>query len=307
VELDRTLLAEHASHTLDGVTERAFVFEVEGERCFGLLYVPADDGVRTDLGWVVCHSYGLEVLNLRRTERALARRLASLGQPVLAFHRRGYGDSSGSLSDATLEWHLQDTRAAAERLAAEAGTTRLGLIGGKFGGLIAGLAARDGAAERLILMNPALTGESYFRRMIKEMALVQLSIRDDTTRRSTEDMLAELDRTGMVDVLGFPVHRGLYDPLKGEDLSVDAGAFRGEALLFEVSKRSGVGKDTQALAERLRANGARVRVESVREPPGTSFGGVAYVSTGDPMTREDVQAPIVEGIADAAADWVRAT
>jgi len=307
VELDRTLLAEHASHTLDGVTERAFVFEVEGERCFGLLYRPQDDAVRSDLGWVVCHSYGLEVLNLRRSERGLARRLASLGHPVLAFHRRGYGDSSGALADSTLEWHLRDTRAAAERLAAETGTTRLGLIGGKFGGLIAGLAARDGSAERLILMNPPLTGASYFRRMIKEMALVQLSIRDEASRRSTEDMLAELERDGMVDVLGFPIYRGLYEPIKGEDLSADAGAFSGHALLFQISKRSGVGKETQAVADRLQANGATVRVEALREPPGTTFGGVAYVSTGDPMTREDVQATVVDGIADAAAGWMRET
>jgi hypothetical protein len=139
------------------------------------------------------------------------------------------------------------------------------------------------------------------------MALVQLSIRDETSLRSTEDMLAELERDGMVDVLGFPIYRGLYEPIKGEDLSADAGAFSGHALLFQISKRSGVGKETQAVADRLQANGATVRVEALREPPGTTFGGVAYVSTGDPMTREDVQATVVDGIADAAAGWMRET
>jgi pimeloyl-ACP methyl ester carboxylesterase len=303
VELDRTLLAEHASHTLDEVTERAFTFEVDGERCFGLLYSPAARP-SSDLGFVVCHSYGLEVLNLRRIERAAARALAGLGHPVLAFHRRGYGDSTGRLEDASLEWHLRDTRVAAETLAREAGTTRLGYLGGKFGGLIAGLAARDGSAERLILMNPALTGEGYFRKMIKEMALVQLSIRDETKRASTDEMLAELASAGMVDVLGFPIHRALYEPVRGEDLAADMGSFTGSALLFQVSKRSGIGKDTQALGDRLRANGAAVRVEALKEPAGTTFGGVSYVSTGDPMTREDVMAPVLEGIVRATEDWM---
>ncbi|MEX2459644.1 MAG: alpha/beta fold hydrolase [Actinomycetota bacterium] len=305
MELDRTLLAEHASHTLDGVTERALTFEVDGESCFGLLYTPADRPAG-DLGFVVCHSYALEVLNLRRIERAVARALARLGHPVLAFHRRGYGDSTGLLDDASLEWHLRDTRVAAETLARETGTTRLGYVGGKFGGLIASLAARDGSAERLILMNPALTGEGYFRRMMKEMALVQLSIRDETPRKTTEDMLAELESTGMVDVLGFPIHRALYAPIKDEDLAADMGSFSGEALLFQVSKRSGTGKDTQALADRLQADGATVRVEALREPAGTTFGGVAYVSTGDPMTREDVMAPVLEGIVTVTEDWIGA-
>jgi pimeloyl-ACP methyl ester carboxylesterase len=306
VELDLALLNEHASHTRDGVTERAFTFDVGGDRCFGLLSLP--ERPVKDLGFVVCHSYALELLTLRRTERGLARTLAGLGHPVLAFHRRGCGDSTGSLADQDLDAHLEDTRRAAEVLSAETGTSRLGLIGAKFGALIAALAAGDAGSrvERLILMNAPLTGAAYFRKMIKEMHLVQLSIRDEKPRRTTEEMLEDLATSGMVDVLGFPVYRTLYGSLGDHDLSKDLAGFTGDALLLQVSKRSGIGKDIQALADRLQAGGATVRVEALREPAGTTFGGVAYVSTGDPMTREDVQADLVAGISKAAADWMAA-
>jgi pimeloyl-ACP methyl ester carboxylesterase len=305
VELDLALLAGHASHTRDGVTERAFTFPVGGDECFGMLYLP-ETGERTDLGFVVCHSYALELLTLRRTERALARTLASLGHPVLSFHRRGCGDSTGALADQDLDSHLEDVRTAAAELASQAGTTRLGLIGAKFGGLIAALAANGGPAERLFLMNPPMSGAAYFRKMIKEMHLVQLSIRDDTPKRTTDEMLGDLASAGMVDVLGFPVYRKLYDSLDGLDLSRDLTGFGGHAMVAQVSKRSGIGKDTQALADRLQAAGATVRIEALREPAGTTFGGVAYVSTGDPMTREDVQAGLVRDLSNLTADWMRA-
>ena len=37
------------------------------------------------------HSFGLEVLTLRRAERGVSRALAAAGHPVLFVHRRGFG------------------------------------------------------------------------------------------------------------------------------------------------------------------------------------------------------------------------
>src|SRR5919106_4775918 len=128
--VDRDLLRRHTSFDDDGIEEQAFHLDVEGGRCFALMYRPPEP---SDTGFVVCHSYGLEFLTLRRTERAVARALAGLGHPVVAVHCRGFGDSSGSLADTTLDSIHTDLRVAADYLSELTGTQRIGLIGAKFG------------------------------------------------------------------------------------------------------------------------------------------------------------------------------
>lgn len=303
MRLDRTFLAEHASHVSDGVEERAFFMEIGRDRCFALLYLPPEP---RSLGFLACHSYGLELLTLRRAERAIGLTLARLGYPVLSFHRRAYGDSTGSLADATLDSQLEDVRAAAECLSAEAGTSQLGLFGARFGGLIAGVAASEGGVERLLLVNPALTGRDYIRQMIREMHMVQIAIQGGESRRSMDEIMRSLQDEGIVDVLGYPIYRGLFDDLSAVDLTADVGEFSGRALAIQVSKGTTVQRDLTSFAERVQAGGGGCRIELVREPAGARFGGAAYVSTGDPTTRVDVQAPILEGISSLTQEWMQA-
>jgi pimeloyl-ACP methyl ester carboxylesterase len=300
-ELDLAFLEQHASITSGEIEERVFLMDVEGGSCFALLTRPA---VPKDLGFVVCHSYGLELLTLRRTERAVARALAGMGYPVLSFHRRGYGDSTGSLEDATLEWHLDDVHAAAARLSAETGTSKLGLIGARFGGLIAGLVARDGGVERLLLMNPSLRGTAYFKEAIREMHMVHVAIKEGGSRRSMSDLIQGLNDDGMIDVLGHPIYRHLHQALEGIDLSSDMGSFGGDALVFQVSKGSTVQRELEALAALIRVRGGSCRIHVVREPPGARFGGAAFVTMGDPNVRVDVQEPIVDEIARVSKEWM---
>ncbi|MGQ0669174.1 MAG: serine aminopeptidase domain-containing protein [Actinomycetota bacterium] len=301
IRVDRAFLAQHASYTADGVEERALHVEIGDDRCFALLYRPTEP---RDLGFVVCHSYGLELLTLRRVERGVARTLAAMGYPVLAMHRRGYGDSMGSLADATLERHMEDTRAAAERLSAEAGTSRLGLIGARFGGLLAGLAAREGGVDRLVMMNPALRGRDYLRQLIREMHMVQVAISAGRSLRTQGEIVEELQRTGMVDVLGHPIYRRLFDALTEADLTKDMGAFRGEALLFQISKRPTVDPGLTSLRDRIRGQGGRCEIEFVKEPPGAMFGSAAFVGSTGSTSRVDVQAPIVEELSRMAEGWM---
>lgn len=299
--VDWAFMDQHSTLVSDGIEERVFLMEVGEGRCFALLSRPAE---AKDLGFVVCHSYGLELLTLRRTERAVARTLASLGYPVLAFHRRGYGDSSGSLEDATLEWQLQDVRAAADFLASETGASRLGLVGARFGALIGASAAREGGVERLLLMNPPLKGTDYFRQAIKDMHMVQVANRDGGPRRSIEEMLEGLQRDGVMDVLGHPIYRHLYDALAGVDLTSDIGAFTGDTLALHISKSSKIPRGLESFGDLVRARGGRCSIELVREPPGTKFGGAAFVSTTDPIVRVDVQEPVVQEVTRLTAEWI---
>jgi len=299
--VDRDLLERRSSFTSDGIEERAFHFHVDSDECFGLLYRPSEP---SSLGFVVCHSYSLEFLTLRRLERAIARALASLGHPVLAFHSRGYGDSTGLLADATLDRHRADVAAAVARLKAETGTSEIGLVGARFGSLMAGTVARDGDIARLVLVSPEFSGARYFRRLIRSKHMVDLASTDGGHRRSLEDLVDVLHEGGTLDLLGYALHGHLYNSMAEVDLAADIGSFAGEALVIEVSKRAVVSKAAQSFANLTEANGGKARLESLREPPGVSIGGPAFVSTSDPNVREDLQEPVVDQITTLVEEWM---
>jgi pimeloyl-ACP methyl ester carboxylesterase len=302
--LDRTLLAEHAHHTLDGVTERAFHLEVGGDRLFALMAEPADPAVATALGFVVVHSFGLEVLTLRRAERGIARALAVAGHTVLFVHRRGFGDSEGDPNDATLERQLEDLRAARDHLLSVTPATRLGLIGSRFGGLLAGLLAREGGVDRLALVQPAVGGAQWTRSFIRELHVVRMADPDGSDRRSTDEMLADMRRDGVLDVLGYGLPAALYEELQGVDLTVDTRSFDGEALIVQVAKRPALAKELEMLRDRLEAGGGAVRTEVLREPAGSTFGSASFVATTqDVNVRTDVMEPVVVDLGRIVTDW----
>jgi pimeloyl-ACP methyl ester carboxylesterase len=299
MNVDRELLSRHKSFVSDGIDERAFHLPVDGGQCFTLLYRPREP---KETGFVVCHSYGLEFLTLRRTERAVARALAALGHPVVAVHFRGFGDSSGSLEDTTLDSIHDDVRAAATHLSKVTGSKRLGLVGAKFGGLVAGTLAASGGVERLVLINPALDGRSYFRQMIREMRLVRLT---NDEKSSLDDYLRMLPEQGMLDILGNDLYAPLYEAFAAVDLTSNVGAFGGSALAFHVSKRAAAPRQLSAFGRAVEEAGGTCDVELVREPPNATFGGPAFVNTSDDLnTRVDVQVPIVDHITHRVREWM---
>jgi pimeloyl-ACP methyl ester carboxylesterase len=303
IGIDREFLVHHSSFTADGVAERAFHIDIDGTRCFAVLDEPARS---SDLGFLLCHSYGLEFLTLRRAERAMARGLARLGYPVLAFHQPGYGDSEGTLGSGTLDSHLRAVEEASRALAERASVRRIGLIGCRFGGLIAAAHATRGGVDRMVLVNPILRGRSFAREMIRDMHVVQLTPDQGGDHGSVSDSLVALQSHGIVDVLGYPIYRALADSLAPIDLSTDLGLFDGDVLLVQVSKGTRVPSSMQSFRSRVEANGGRCRVVAVREPPGTRFGGPPYTSApGDWTVKVDAQVPIVDGLEEAILTWMR--
>jgi pimeloyl-ACP methyl ester carboxylesterase len=301
LRLDKDLLTRHSSFVADGIEERAMIMRVAGGECFATLYLPPE---LRDTGFVVCHSYALELLTLRRTERAIARTLAALGYPVIAPHRRGFGDSSGDLAEANLARQLDDIEEAWLFLSGATGVTRRGLVGARFGAIIAGVFGRDRGADRLLLANPVFKGASYFRNLIREMRFVSLTTSDAGPRRSMDDLLQVLSQEGLIDVLGHPIYKQLFDDLEGVDLTSDMGGFSGHALLIQVSKRPAIAKELVAFADTIARAGGDTRMEHIKEPPGATFGGPAFVSVGDRNRRVNVQEPILERLVELTQDWM---
>ena len=300
--LDRSLLAELARHTSEGITERAFHLDVEGDRLFALLTEPAAPVPGNDLGFVVVHSFGLEVLTLRRSERGMARALAAAGHPVLFVHRRGFGDSDGDPEAATLQRQLADLHVARDHLLSATAARRVGLIGARFGGLLAGVLAREGGVERLALVQPAVTGARWTRSFIREMHVVRMTDPVGRDRRGTDE-LAEMRRNGVLDVLGYGLPATLHDALQEIDLAGDMGSFAGDSLVVQVAKRPTLAKDLEALRDRLAAAG-RCRAEVIREPAGSTFGSASFVATtGELHVRTDVMEPVVAELGRLIVGW----
>lgn len=295
------LLREHAAFTSRGIEERAFFLKSRDGTCFASLCAPSRPRA---LGFVICHSYGLEFLTLRRLERAVARSLAELGHPVLSFHARGYGDSSGSLEEVTLESHLADLDAGMSWLREETGVSEIALIGSRFGGLIAGLAAREGSVRRLVLINPALRGAAYLRQLLRQRLMVQLSSDGGTVRETTQDLLDRMRADGYVDVLGHPLYLPFFEAVSKVDLVSDMPNREVAGLVVHVSKSPAIPSDLRAFGARLKVLGGACRVETVKEPTGTIFGGPAYVTGSDSRARVNVQEPMEREISERIKGWI---
>lgn len=303
MQVDRDFLESHASFVADDVEERGFKFDVGSDQCFGLLYRPP---MPSSMGFVVCHSYALEFLTLRRIERAIARTLASMGHPVLAFHARGYGDSGGSVADATLARHIEDVHAAVRRLKEETGATELCLIGARFGALMAGLVARDDDVKRLVLVDPEFSGARYFRGLIRDKHVVELVNSDGGTPPSMDASLQRLQNGQTLDLLGYELHGHLHDSLASVDLTTDVGGFKGDALVIQVTKQSSPSRPAETFAKKVEARGGRCRLEIVNKPRGVTIGGPAFVNKNDRHVREDLQEPVVEQMSNLVREWITA-
>lgn len=118
----------------------------------------------TRRGVILCGTLGFEQLSAYRAWRALADEVAATGCSCLRFDYPGEGDSAdaGAGRVASL---VTSVRRAIRFLRDEAGIDEIVLVGLRFGGMLAALAARDGGVDRLVLLSPFANGRAYLREM----------------------------------------------------------------------------------------------------------------------------------------------
>lgn len=115
---------------------------------------------------VLCRPFGFEVASSHRAYRHLAQRLAAGGFHVLLIDYHGTGDSSGRDADADrLSAWLDSVRVGAEWTRANLGTTKVVLLGTRFGALMALEAAARSDADALVLFAPPASGRVWLREM----------------------------------------------------------------------------------------------------------------------------------------------
>src|SRR2546430_13924462 len=100
--VDLELLAQRRSYVdhVAGIAEEFIQPEFGGAPTVAILSRPMAEPF--PIGFVLCHSFGMEQVHLSRFDSVMARALAAAGFTVLRFHAPGYGDSHVTVEQTAL-------------------------------------------------------------------------------------------------------------------------------------------------------------------------------------------------------------
>jgi pimeloyl-ACP methyl ester carboxylesterase len=267
--LDQALLESYRSFRDErlGFSERFVQLEVGDSWTLGVLSSPV--GPTRPFGWLICHSFGNEQVDLAPSETAIARGLASSGFQVLRFHCRGYGDAGDIGTPPGPGTQVLDTLDAVRQLREMTGVQALGAVGARFGGAVALLAAERAGLSRLILVSPVTDGRRYMTELLRFQRMGELAAGQKGT---VEDLRSGLLHQGWVNVQGWELHRHVYEEFQRFDLAAQLPRFEGRALILQVSSGDRVQRPIAGLADRLGEAGASVEVRVVTDRAAPNFG-----------------------------------
>ena len=258
-------------------------------------------GAARGMGWVICHSLGMEQMHMQRFEVAVARALAAEGFPVMRYHSQGYGDSHGSSSEVSLESHLRDAVAAGQLLASSEGIVSIGFIGARFGGLVAALAATQLKARGLVLWDPAVSGRRYLSSVFRWALVTNLAGRG-RDKGDGVDPRENLRRGDVFDLQGFPLREQVNEEIASFDLLQALPPWQGECLVVQISTSPTPRADLQRLAGRLEELGAKSALEVVVDPAAATFGQKRY-RIMDSWSKSDTHAALSDSLTKATVSW----
>jgi pimeloyl-ACP methyl ester carboxylesterase len=261
-------------------------------------------GPSHSIGWLICHSFGLEQIHLGRLDVLAARDLAAAGFPVLRYHGQGYGDSQGVDTDIGLASHLRDATDAVDLMQRQEGVRRVGILGAKLGGLVAARVADRLDLDLLGLWEPVIRGAQFARdllraRLFSEMvgSVPQENLTD--VGRLRED----LSSRGWVDINGLRLTRDAHEEIARADLTTDVARFKGAALLVGVTRSGKPGPALSKLQAHLERIGARCTVEVLTHALAAQFGQFHFQTVEGGRGKQDMQLELHEQIASTTAAW----
>jgi alpha/beta superfamily hydrolase len=271
-----------------GVREVVELYGADDRRIFGFTHLPPRAG---RAGVLVCSPLHAEFQTNYRREVLLGRALASRGLAVHRFHYMGAGNSGGSSEGLSFGSMLDDAFAARDQLIGASGVSVMGFLGTRFGALVASTVASSLEGAPLALWAPLLNGERYFTDMFRAKLIYDLK-EGTATGRSREDLVEELRRAGVLDVLGYSVHLPLYETSLDRTLASSIGDRRRPVLIVQLGRRDALAPELLDLVTELERRGCVVEGRAI---PANEAGWFSNEPTR--------AAPISKRIVDATADW----
>jgi dienelactone hydrolase len=194
---------------------QALYFNSGEHRLFGWLHRSLN-GLKADVGVVVCQPFGYEAICAHRGMRAFAEAIAAAGMPALRFDYLGTGDSPEIDPQVDqLEIWTQDVLAAAEALRLRTGVRHVCLLGFRLGALLATLAASQGnTVSALVVISPIITGRRYLRELRTTRLAASLGLDHSESAADKQDA-----RFGGMEVSGFAFSAATLAALAKVDLS----------------------------------------------------------------------------------------
>jgi pimeloyl-ACP methyl ester carboxylesterase len=301
--IDEALLEAHASYRSEplGISEQFVRLDAGPARTWGVLSMPL--GERRSTAWLVCHSFGLEQVDLHMTDVAMARALAAEGHPTLRFHCQGYGESDDLSHPPTVSAQLRDTLDVIRQVPGLTGVDRIGLAGSRVGAAVAALAADATGAPDLILVQPVVKGSKYVTEMLRARVVIEMLGETPWAATTVEELREELAEHGMVNIKGWRLGRDAVEDLEKVDL-MKLEHFSGKALIVQVSRGESVQGPVTRLAKRLEEIGATAEVQVLTHPSAPNFGNEHFRPSGRD-TLGDVLEGVNTGLVEQSLAWVR--
>jgi len=137
------------------LNEHAVHFDVNGQRCHGMLHLPLSGGPHPAV--LMLHGFTGQRMEPHRLFVLFSRLLAEHGIASLRFDFRGSGESEGTFDEMTVTRELEDVSVAHASLKSrpEVDPARVGLLGLSMGGMVAALSVKSSGFKSLALWAPA--------------------------------------------------------------------------------------------------------------------------------------------------------
>jgi pimeloyl-ACP methyl ester carboxylesterase len=211
-----------------------FFFGDSDAPLFGVHHPPRG---QSDLrrGVVLCAPMGQEYMRSHRAYRTLANMLSRRGFHVFRFDYFGTGDSAGESDEGDPHRWQRNVGQAIAELRDNADLDSVSLVGLRFGGSLAMLAAAErDDIDRVVLWDPVIRGRDFL----------------DEILEVADPPCADDPDSGTLGVLGFPLTRVMREQIGKVDLFDCKPTSVGEVSLIVSSEDDGARALRQALADR---------------------------------------------------------
>lgn len=279
-----------------GYREEAGFFEIDGSLMFAVTSVPVSPA-RT--GVIICSSILIEHMTNYRREVVLARALATRGMAVQRFHYHGTGHSSGDESRLTQDLLVQDALAVVKHFVERTEVSRLAFVGSRWGALVAAMAAANTPESPLVLVEPVVDTDRYFRELGRARRVIDLRETADEGEPGeaqpvvvagpgpTTSMEQEFGKQGWADTLGWMLYERLYTSGSGKRLDEVLRDRTGPVLLVQLDHEERLKPEFAELKKSL-VHSNQFDVRLIIDEPGWLFPG-SEMRAVDPLAEITAQ------------------
>jgi pimeloyl-ACP methyl ester carboxylesterase len=280
-----------------GFRERFSTPSLGGGRTIAVRAEPL--GGAAPITWVVLESFGPEHDNLAAFDAALCRSLATAGHAAIRFHSQGQGDSELGPGALGVETQVAGAVDAVELARGETASGTVGLVGVRFGGAIAALAAARAEVSSLVLIDPIVKGRAFLRALVRLDLTSDVALGEQAAAPPKHDPFAAAREAGVLEMEGLAVPWPAVEEIEGLDLLRASLPSDLPALVVAVSRTQDPRAELRALTERL---GPRASLEVVVDDNAFRFGLPPWRLAG-PRQKVDALADLTRTVVERTVRW----